>query len=103
MQHPHRAGPAPPLSPTATQQSATVTSTTTTRSSVTTHTSVTDPVTGEVSRVAHAVWTGGRERERGGSPGPAAELGAWGEGWSSPSHLRILQNRVAGRDGASHG
>ncbi len=66
---------------------------------VTTHASVTDPITGEVSRVAHAAWTGGRERE---SPAPETELGAWGEGWSSPRHLRILQNRVAGRDGASH-
>ncbi|KAN0124148.1 hypothetical protein V8E53_015846 [Lactarius tabidus] len=96
QQHPHPATmPAPAL------QSPTVTSTTT-RSSVTTHTSVTDPITGEVSRVMHAAWTGGRERERE-SPVPAAELGAWGEGgWSSPTHLRILQNRVAGRDGASH-
>ena len=79
-------------------QSATMTTTTTTRSSVTTHTSVTDPVTGEVSRVVHAAWTGGRERE----PESGADLGVWGEGWSSPSHLRVLQNRVAGRDGASH-
>ncbi|KAH9050352.1 hypothetical protein EDB83DRAFT_2553359 [Lactarius deliciosus] len=98
QQRPHRVVAPPPA------QSATVTSTTTTttttRSSVTTHTSVTDPVTGEVSRVAHAVWTGGRERE---SAVPEADLGTWGEeGWSSPSHLRILQNRVAGRDGASH-
>ncbi|KAH9050349.1 hypothetical protein EDB83DRAFT_1370116 [Lactarius deliciosus] len=98
QQRPHRVVAPPPA------QSATVTSTTmtttTTRSSVTTHTSVTDPVTGEVSRVAHAVWTGGRERE---SEVPEADLGTWGEeGWSSPSHLRILQNRVAGRDGASH-
>jgi hypothetical protein len=83
-------------------QSATITSTTS-GSSVTTHTSVTDPITGEVSRVAHAAWTGGRERERG-SPVPGAEMGAgWGgEGWSSPSHLRVLQTRVAGREGASH-
>ncbi|KAH9010087.1 hypothetical protein EDB83DRAFT_2530929 [Lactarius deliciosus] len=98
QQRPHRVVAPPPA------QSATVTSTTmtttTTRSSVTTHTSVMDPVTGEVSRVAHAVWTGGRERE---SEVPEADLGTWGEeGWSSPSHLRILQNRVAGRDGASH-
>ncbi|KAH9168667.1 hypothetical protein EDB89DRAFT_2231711 [Lactarius sanguifluus] len=94
QQRPHRVVAPPPA------QSATVTSTTmtttTTRSSVTTHTSVTDPATGEVSRVAHAVWTGGRERE---SAVPEADLGTWGEeGWSSPSHLRILQNRVAGRD-----
>jgi hypothetical protein len=104
QQHPHRSavpGPVVPHSPSL-AQSATVTSTTTTRSSVTTHTSVTDPITGEVSRVMHAAWTGGRERERE-SPVPAAELGAWGEGgWSSPTHLRILQNRVAGRDGTSH-
>ncbi|KAH9168668.1 hypothetical protein EDB89DRAFT_2245077 [Lactarius sanguifluus] len=98
QQRPHRVVAPPPA------QSATVTSTTmtttTTRSSVTTHTSVTDPITGEVSRVAHAAWTGGRERE---SAVPEADLGTWGEeGWSSPSHLRILQNRVAGRDGASH-
>ncbi|KAF8260598.1 hypothetical protein EI94DRAFT_887246 [Lactarius quietus] len=94
--HPHRAVAGPP------PVSATVTSNTTTRSSVTTHTSVTDPVTGDVTRVAHAAWTGGRERERE-SPVPVAELGAWGEGgWSSPTHLRILQKRVAGRDGASH-
>ncbi|KAH9046126.1 hypothetical protein EDB84DRAFT_1467770 [Lactarius hengduanensis] len=79
---------APPPAQSATVTSTTMT-TTTTRSSVTTHMSVTDPVTGEVSRVAHAAWTGGRERES-------------AEGWSSPSHLRILQNRIAGRDGASH-
>lgn len=100
--HPHRALAAPALPPPSLVQSATVASTmttTTTRSSVTTHTSVTDPITGEVSRVAHAAWTGGRERE---SATPEADLDAWGEGWSSPSHLRILQNRVAGRDGASH-
>jgi hypothetical protein len=30
---------------------------------LTMHTSVTDPITGEVSRVTHAAWTGGRERE----------------------------------------
>ena len=104
LQHPHRAVTVPAMLPPSLGQSATVTSTmttTTTRSSVTTHTSVTDPVTGEVSRIAHAAWTGGRERERE-SPVPAAELGAWGEGWSSPSHLRVLQNRVAGRDSPSH-
>ncbi|KAH9023687.1 hypothetical protein EDB85DRAFT_1990180 [Lactarius pseudohatsudake] len=72
QQRPHRVVAPPPA------QSATVTSTTmtttTTRSSVTTHTSVTDsdPVTGEVSRVAHAAWTGGRERE---SAVPEADLG----------------------------
>ncbi|KAI9453306.1 hypothetical protein BJY52DRAFT_1289594 [Lactarius psammicola] len=103
QQHPHRVPAAPAQLPQSLVQSATVTSTmtttTTTRSSVTTHTSVTDPITGEVSRVPHAAWTGGRERE---SAVPDAELGAWGEGWSSPSHLRILQNRVGGRDGASH-
>jgi ribosomal protein L31 len=92
------AAPAPAL------QSTTITSTTS-GSSVTTHTSVTDPITGEVSRVAHAAWTGGRERERERrSPVPGADMGAgWGgEGWSSPSHLRVLQTRVAGRDGASY-
>ena len=94
--HTNVAAPPPAL------HSATITSTTS-GSSVTTHTSVTDPITGEVSRVAHAAWTGGRERARG-SPVPGAELGVgWGgEGWSSPSHLRVLQTRVAGRDGASH-
>ncbi|KAI9434361.1 hypothetical protein H4582DRAFT_1979281 [Lactarius indigo] len=100
----HRVAVPPVQPPPSLVQSATVTSTTmtttTTRSSVTTHTSVTDPVTGEVTRVAHAAWTGGRERE---SAVPEADLGTWGEeGWSSPSHLRILQNRIAGRDGASH-
>jgi len=95
QQLPHRVVPAPAqLTVTSTM------TTTTTRSSVTTHTSVTDPITGEVSRVPHAAWTGGRERE---SAVPETDLGSWGEeGWSSPSHLRILQNRVAGRDGASH-
>jgi hypothetical protein len=46
------------------------------------------------------VGTGTRAR----SPVPDAEMGAeWdGEGWSSPSYLRVLQTRVAGRDGASH-
>ena len=41
-------------------QNATVTSTAT-RSSVTTHTSMTDPITGEVVRYPHPTWTGGRE------------------------------------------
>ncbi|KAH9063586.1 hypothetical protein EDB87DRAFT_1602476 [Lactarius vividus] len=104
QQRAHRVVAPPAQLPQSVVQSATVTSTTmtttTTRSSVTTHTSVTDPITGEVSRVAHAAWTGGRERE---SAVPEADLGTWGEeGWSSPSHLRILQNRIAGRDGASH-
>jgi ribosomal protein L31 len=70
-----------------------------TRSSVTTHTSVTDPITGEVSRLPHAAWTGGRdlveEEEEGGLPLPPR---SWNGSWSSPSHLHILQNRVTGRD-----
>ncbi|KAI0246792.1 hypothetical protein BJV78DRAFT_1157633 [Lactifluus subvellereus] len=92
--------PSPPpeaVPPPAT--SATVTSTAT-RSSVTTHTSVTDPITGEVSRFPHAAWTGGRDLvEEDGLPPPPR---SWNGSWSSPSHLRILQNRVAGRDDASH-
>lgn len=55
--HPSRAPvPAPrPRSPSL-AQSATVTLSTTTRSTVTLHTLVTNPITGEVSRVAHAAW-----------------------------------------------
>jgi hypothetical protein len=79
--------------------STTVTSTAT-RSSVTTHTSVTDPITGEVSRLPHAAWTGGRDLvEEDGLPPPPR---SWSGSWSNPSHLHILQNRVAGRDSASH-
>ena len=57
----------PPLrttvaAPTPALQSTTMTSATSS-SSMTTHTSVMDSITGEVSRIAHAAWTGGRERE----------------------------------------
>ncbi|KAH9985671.1 hypothetical protein BJV74DRAFT_886229 [Russula compacta] len=88
-------------------QSATVTSTAT-RSSVTTHTSMTDPITGEVVRYPHPAWTGGRdhplEEASGGSDGVRLPPppSAWDGSWSSPSHLRALQTRVAGRENASH-
>ncbi|KAI0261169.1 hypothetical protein BC834DRAFT_972946 [Gloeopeniophorella convolvens] len=85
----------PPLAPQL-MPSATITSTTT-RSSVTTHTSVTDPITGEVSRFPHVAWTGGRE-----SPDQNVPPSSWGGSWGSPGHLRALQNRVGGRDNASH-
>ncbi|KAI9452523.1 hypothetical protein F5148DRAFT_1331069 [Russula earlei] len=81
-------------------QSTTVTSTAT-RSSVTTHTSMTDPITGEVVRFSHPSWTGGRDSlEEPDVRQPPSD--AWGGSWSSPNHLRVLQNRVAGRENASH-
>lgn len=96
---PGLAEPAPvlPASAPPIAQSATVTSTTT-RSSVTTHTSLTDPVTGEVVRISHPAWTGGREESDIRPPPPTS----WGGSWTSPGHLRILQHRVAGRENASH-
>jgi ribosomal protein L31 len=96
-------------------QSATINSTMT-RSSVTTHTSLTDPITGEVVRIVHPAWTGGRDRdyalleevdERGPSSADVRGVSAmgpssWGGSWTSPGHLRILQNRVARREDPSH-
>ena len=49
-----------------------------------------DPITGDVSRFPHATWA------------RRCDLVEEDGRWSSPSHLRILANRVAGRDGASH-
>ena len=77
---------APPIA-----QSATVTSTTT-------HTSLTDPVTGEVVRISHPSWTGGREESDIRAPPPTS----WGGSWTTPGHLRVLQNRVAGRGNPGH-
>jgi hypothetical protein len=73
---------------------------------VTTHTSITDPITGEVGRLSHPAWTGGRDfdflPEESEPSGDDAQLqpSSWGGSWSSPSHLRVLQNRVAGRENA---
>lgn len=80
-------------------QNTTMTSTAT-GSSVTTHTSMTDPITGEVVRFPHPAWTGGRD-DLTEEPDvrPSSPPSAWGGSWSSPGHLRVLQNRVAGRGG----
>lgn len=95
----HAPSPPPGVAVPPPATTATMTSTAT-RSSVTTHTSVTDPITGEVSRIPHATWTGGRDLvEEDGLPPPPR---SWNGSWSNPGHLNILQNRVAGRDGASH-
>jgi hypothetical protein len=88
--------PVPPAAAPPMAQSATITSTMT-RSSVTTHTSMTDPVTGEVVRIAHPSWTGGYD-----VPPVEPPPSSWGGSWSSPDHLRILQNRVAGHENGSH-
>src|SRR6267154_314214 len=91
-----------PLVPHTTATS--ITTTGTTGSSVTTHTSITDPITGEMGRLSHPPWTGGRDfdflPEESEPSGDDALLqpSTWGEGWSSPTHLRVLQNRVAGRE-----
>ncbi len=87
--------------PTATS----ITTTGTTGSSVTTRTSITDPFTGEVGRLSHPSWTGGREfdflpEESEPSGDDARQPSTWGGSWSSPSHLRVLQNRVAGHENA---
>ena len=87
-------------------QHATATSITTTGSSVTTHTSITDPITGEVGRLSHPPWTGGRDfdflpEESEPSGDDTRQPSPWGGSWSSPSHLRVLQNRVAGRENSS--
>jgi ribosomal protein L31 len=97
----------PPVHPQPLVQHATATSITTTGttgSSVTTHTSITDPITGEVGRLSHPAWTGGRDfdylPEESEPSGDDVRLqpSPWGGGWSSPNHLRVLQNRVAGRE-----
>ena len=62
---------------------------------------------GEMGRLSHAAWTGGRDfdflPEESEPSGDDARLqpSLWGRSWSSPSHLRVLQNRVAGRENAS--
>lgn len=84
--------------------STSITTTGTTGSSVTTHTSVTDPITGEMGRLSHPAWTGGREfdflPEESEPSGDDARMqpSLWGGSWSSPGHLRVLQNRVGGRE-----
>jgi hypothetical protein len=71
------------------------------------HTSITDPIMGEVGRLSHPAWTGGRDFDflRGESEPSGDEVqlqaSSWGGSWSSPSHLRVLQNRVAGRESPS--
>ena len=93
----------PPLvqHPTATS----ITTTGTTGSSVTTQTSITDPITGEMGRLSHPAWAGGRDfdflPEESEPSGDDMQPSSWGGGWSSPSHLRVLQNRVAGHENAS--
>ena len=93
--------PAAPAAAPPMAQSATITSTTT-RSSVTTHTSMTDPITGEVVRISHPSWTGGRDVPPVESDVRPPPPSSWGGSWTSPGHLRVLQNRVAGRENASH-
>lgn len=105
--HAHSGIGEPLVHPQPLVQHATTTSiatTGTTGSSVTTHTSITDPITGEVGRLSHPPWTGGRdfdllpeESEPSGDDVPSS----WGGGWRSPSHLHVLQNRVAGRENPS--
>jgi hypothetical protein len=81
-----------------------VSTTGTTGSSVTTHTSMTDPITGDVARLSHPAWTGGRdfdllpEESEPSGDDARSPPSSWGGGWSSPGHLRILQNRVTGRE-----
>ncbi len=63
---------------------------------------------GEMGRLSHAAWTGGRDfdflPEESEPSGDDAWLqpSLWGRSWSSPSHLRVLQNRVAGRENAGN-
>ena len=108
--HPHSGigeslGHPQPLVPHATATS--IATTGTTGSSVTTHTSITDPITGEMGRLSHPSWTGGRDfdflPEESEPSGDDAQLqpSPWGGSWSSPNHLRVLQSRVAGRESPS--
>jgi ribosomal protein L31 len=84
--------------------STSISTTGTTGSSVTTHTSMTDPITGEVVRYSHPAWTGGRdfdflpEESEPSSDDARLQPSSWGGSWSSPGHLRVLQNRVTGRE-----
>jgi ribosomal protein L31 len=50
-----------PKPPVQQAMATSITTTGTTGSSVTTHTSTTDPITGEVGRLSHPAWTGGRD------------------------------------------
>ena len=108
--HSHSGIGDPPVHPQPLIQHATapsITTTGTTGSSVTTRTSITDPITGEVGRFSHPPWTGGHDfdflPEESEPSGDDARLqpSTWGESWSSPNHLRVLQNRVAGRENGS--
>ncbi|KAI0044298.1 hypothetical protein FA95DRAFT_1562431 [Auriscalpium vulgare] len=83
--------------PISTVTSTGTTGTGETSSSVTTHTSITDPVTGEVMRFPHVPWTAGVDQDS-----DDAASGGWGGSWSSPNHLRALQNRVADRHSGSY-
>lgn len=104
--HPHGGIGEPLAYPQPLVQHATATSITTTGttgSSVTTHTSITDPITGELGHLSHPSWTGGREfdflpEESEPSGDDVRSPSPWGGGWSSPSHLHVLQNRVAGSE-----
>ena len=105
--HPHGGIGEPLVHPQPLAPRVTATSfTTTTGSSVTTHTSITDPITGEVGRLSHPPWTGGRDfdflPEESEPSGDDARLqpSLWGGNWNSASHLRVLQNRVGGRENA---
>jgi ribosomal protein L31 len=104
--HPHNGIGEPLVHPQPLVQHATAASITTTGSSVTTHTSITDPITGDVGRLSHPPWTGGRDfdflpEESEPSEDVRLQPSSWGESWSSPNHLRVLQNRVAGRGNGS--
>jgi hypothetical protein len=105
--HPHSGFGEPPVHPQPLAPRATATSITTTGttgSSVTTHTSITDPITGEVGRLSHPPWTGGRDfdflPEESEPDDSRLQPSSWGGSWSSPTHLHVLQNRVAGRENA---
>lgn len=96
-----------PPQPLVQHMTSTSITTTGTGSSVTTHTSMTDPITGEMGRLSHPPWTGGRDfdylAEESEQSGDDARMqpSLWGGSWSSPGHLRVLQNRVGGRESPS--
>ncbi|KAA1467217.1 hypothetical protein DENSPDRAFT_231506 [Dentipellis sp. KUC8613] len=98
--------PVPPAVPSALHhaKSATVTSsgTTATGSSVTTHTSVTDPATGDVMRFPSVPWTGGLGHGHGRAQGEPEERESWAGSWGSPAHLKALQSRVSDQEATSH-
>ena len=89
-----------PLALSGTVTSSSTTGTGGASSSVTTHTSVADPITGEVMRFPHVSWTGGLESP---SVREADEgRGAWSGSWNTPSHFQALQKQMSDHQGESH-